>query len=126
MSFKTRAGFVNEGTYTPDSLFAGDFPVRTREVALTAGENLKRGALLGIVTADGKAKLSAAASSDGSQVPNCILAEDISAIVDTQVVVYISGDFNDAALTYGAGHSVTSVYAGLRDLNIYLHLPVGA
>lgn len=121
------AGFSNEGNFTPDSLHAGDFPIRTRKVTLVSGQNLTRGALLGIITTGGKYTLSASASSDGSQTPKAILAEDTDASGgDKQCVVYISGDFNQDAVTLGTGHTVASVLEGLRDLNIYLTKPVSA
>lgn len=125
MSLTKNAGFSAEGTFTPDDLHAGDFPIRTRKVTLASGQNLVRGALLGIITASGKATLSASASADGSQTPNCILCEDVDASDgDTDAMVYIAGDFNQDAITFGTGHTAASVREGLRNLNIYLHAPV--
>jgi hypothetical protein len=124
---KTRAGFTDEGTYTPDSLHAGDFPIRTAKVTVITGQNLVRGALLGKITASGKVNLSLSAAGDGSQTPYAILAEDIDATAeDKEAVAYISGDFNADAITYGAGHTADSVKDGLRDVNIYLHTPISA
>lgn len=122
---KTRASFGNEGTYTPDSLHAGDFPIRTRKVTIITGQNLVRGAVLGKITASSKYNLSASAAADGSQTPTAILAEDVDATTaDKEAVAYISGDFNATALTLGAGHTVASITEGLRDQNIYLHTPI--
>lgn len=123
----TRAGFSQEGAYTPDSLHAGDFPIRTRKVTLVSGQNLQRGALLGIITTGGKYTLSLSASSDGSQTPKAILAEDVDASGgDKDAVVYIAGDFNETAITYGTAHTADTVREGLRDQNIYLHKPIDA
>jgi hypothetical protein len=114
-------------SYTPDRLHAGDFPIRTLDVTIASGQNLVRGALLGKITASGKYVLSLAAAADGSQTPVAILAEDVDATGgDKSGIVYISGDFNENAITYGTGHTADSVRAGLRDLNIYLHKPVSA
>lgn len=44
------AGFQTEGTFVPDSLRAGDFPVRGRKVTILSGQNLARGALIGAIT----------------------------------------------------------------------------
>jgi hypothetical protein len=127
MSFKTQAGFQSEGSFTPDNLHAGDYPIHGLKVTLVTGQNLTRGALLGVITASGKFTLSASAAADGSQTPNAILAEDVDASAgDKDAMVYISGDFNQDALTYGAGHTAASVREGLRNLNIYLHAPVSA
>lgn len=124
---KTRAGFASEGSYTPDSLHAGDFPIRTEKVTVITGQNLVRGALLGKITASGKVNLSLSAAVDGSQTPYAVLAEDIDATAeDKEAVAYISGDFNADAITYGAAHTAASVKDGLRDKNIYLHTPISA
>lgn len=123
----TRASFGTEGTYTPDSLHAGDFPIRTRKVTIITGQNVVRGAVLGRITASGKYNLSLSAAGDGSQTPIAILAEDVDATAaDKEAVVYISGDFNSTALTLGTAHTVASITEGLRDLNIYLHTPIDA
>jgi hypothetical protein len=127
---KTKASFTNaEGTFVPDNLHAGDFPIRTRKVtiALGAGQNLVRGAVLGKITASGKYILSLSAAADGSQIPAAILAEDTNAVAaDQEAVAYISGDFNENALTIGAAHTIASIKDTLRDANIYLHKPVSA
>ena len=49
------AGLTAEGTYTPDSLIAGDLPIRTRKLSLASGQNVVRGAVLGLLTAAGTA-----------------------------------------------------------------------
>lgn len=127
MNAQTQAVFSQEGVFTPDSLHAGDFPIRTRKLTLVSGQNLTRGALLGIITASGKATLALSASADGSETPNCILAEDTDASAgDKDCIVYISGDFNSNAMTFGAGITADSAREGLRDLNIYLTSAVTA
>ena len=123
----TRAGFSAEGTYTPDALIAGDFPIRTLKVTISSGQNLQRGALLGKITSGGEYILSLSAASDGSQTPVAILAEDVDATGgDAEGIVYVAGDFNQDAITYGASHTAASVRDGLRNLGIYLHAPVSA
>ena len=117
----TAAGFTNQGSYTPDNLIAGEYPRVARVVTIASGVNLAQGALLGKITASGKFKLSASAATDGSEVPDAILAEVANATAaDVQAVVYFSGEFNESALSLGAGHTLASVKAGLRDRNIYL------
>jgi hypothetical protein len=117
----TAEGFTNQGSYTPDNLIAGEYPRVARVVTIASGVNLAQGALLGKITASGKFKLSASAATDGSEVPDAILAEAANATAtDVQAVVYFSGEFNESALSLGAGHTLASVKAGLRDRNIYL------
>ena len=118
----TRAeGFTNQGDYTPDNLLAGEYPRIERLVTIAAGADLAKGAVLGRITASGKFKLSASASSDGSQAPDAILAEKASAAgADVQAVVYFSGEFNENALTLGAGHTLDAVRLTLKAKSIYL------
>jgi len=97
-----------------------------RKVLLAAGQNLLRGALLGRVTATGAYVLSAAAASDGSQAPVAVLVHDTDATAAaTETLIYERGDFNVAAMTFGAGHSIDSTRDALRDGGIYLIKPYG-
>lgn len=124
---QTRARFATEGTYTPDNLIVGDLPVRTRKVTLVSGQNVVRGAVLGIITTGGKYTLSLSAAGDGSNTPRAIAAEDVDASGgDKDIVVYISGDFNETRLTFGTAHTADSTREGLRGLGIFLHKPVAA
>jgi hypothetical protein len=118
----TRAeGFTNQGEYKPDNLLAGEYPRIERLVTIAAGADLAKGAVLGRITASGKFKLSASASSDGSQAPDAILAEKASAAgADVQAVVYFSGEFNENALILGVGHTLDAVRLTLKAKSIYL------
>ena len=89
------AGFKDQGAYVPDNLLAGEYPRVARLVTIAAGEELRKGSVLGRATADGKFKLSAAESQDGSEHPDAILAENAPAKgQEVQAVVYFSGEFN--------------------------------
>ena len=127
MPTNLQPAFTNAGTHVHDNLIGGDVvPAVTESIVLDTG-NLTRGAVLGRITATGKYVLSASAASDGSQVPVAILAEDANATsADVVTVAYLSGEFNTVALTLGAGHSVASISAGMRDLNIYLKTNLAA
>lgn len=116
------ANFKTEGTYTPDSLLAGNAHLLVaRKVTVLSGQVLPRGAVLGIITAGGKAILSLAAASDGSQTPDLILAEDVDATgADATALAYERGDFNARAITLGTGHTVASIREGLRAKGIAL------
>ncbi|TWA75639.1 bacteriophage lambda head decoration protein D [Azospirillum brasilense] len=118
---------VRAETYVPDQLIAGRFPLVTDTVTLAAGQNLPRGAVLGVITATGKFKLSAAASTDGSQTPTAILVDGVNATNgDTLAGVYLTGEFNQRAVTFGAGHSVSSTKEALRLREIFLKSSVSA
>ncbi len=99
----------------------------SRKGTLASGQVLARGALLGRITASGKLVLSTAAATDGSQAPVAVLAHDTDAsVADAETLFYERGDFNQAAMTFGAGHTPDSVRAGLRTLGITLIKPYGA
>lgn len=121
MDVNLQPKFGDAGSYTPDNLIAGTaVNVVTESIVVDTG-NLKRGALLGRITATGKYVLSLSASADGSEVPRAILAEDADATAaDVTTVGYLTGEFNTAAMTFGTGHTAASVKDGLRDLGIFL------
>ncbi|MFA6020867.1 MAG: head decoration protein [Rhodospirillales bacterium] len=118
---------VSADALVPDSLLAGDFDIVSGSVTLISGQNLARGSVLGIITASNKATLSLAASADGSQVPNCILADDVDASGgDAVAPIYKTGEFNEAALTIGTGHTAASIRETLRGNSIFLKSVMGA
>jgi len=117
----TAQGLTSQGSYSPDNLIAGEFPRVARKITVATGANLVAGAVLGKITASGKYLLSASAAVDGSQTPDAVLAEDAAAAsADVQAAAYFSGEFNELALTFGAGHTADSTRAGLRDQSIFL------
>lgn len=108
-------------TFTPDRLVVGDHPLITRSGTLLSGQNLTRGALLGRITTGGKLTLSLSASSDGSQTPVAILAEDCDAsAADKACLFYEAGEFDQAAMTFGASHTADTVRDALAARSIYL------
>jgi Bacteriophage lambda head decoration protein D len=115
-------------TYTPDNLIAGETSLVSDAVTVASSAALTRGAVLGKITASGKLILSASAAVDGSQTPYAVLAEDCDASSGdvTNVAVYIKGELNENALSFGAGHDATTVKAPLRDIGIYIKTSVGA
>lgn len=115
-------GLTSQGDENPDNLLAGDFDRETRTVTIVSGTAaLTRGAVLGRVTASGKYNLSLAAAGDGSEVPEAILAEDADAsAADVEAPVYLTGTFNEDAITIGTGHTADSIRQGLRDKGIFL------
>lgn len=112
------------GTYTPDKLLAGDYPMVREEVTILSGQNLVRGAVLGKVTASGKYILCDTGASDGSQVPSRILLEDVDASGGDLVgIAAQTGEFNEDALTYGGTDTADDVRAALADAGIFLKAP---
>ena len=64
---------------------------------------------------------------DGSQVPDGGLVEAVDASAgDAECLIYTRGDFNETAMTFGAGHTADTVREGLRDKCIFLSKAQGA
>jgi hypothetical protein len=119
-------GITKEGSIDWDRLLGGDeLPFLTTTVTVLKGQNLKRGSVLGLITTTGKdkgkAKLTAKASTDGSQNPRYILVTDLNASgEDLTGVVYKMGIFNENYLTFGASTKVSDMELALEDRNIHL------
>lgn len=114
-------GSFSSTTFTPDGLLAGEMPIKSEGITLLSGQNLARGAVLGKITASGKYTLSVAAAVDGSQTPDCVLAEATDAsLADKATVAYFAGGFDSSKLTLGAGHTAASIKEGLRAKDIHL------
>lgn len=116
------SGVTSLGTLTPDNLQAGEFPVVTRKRTIASGAGvLIRGTVLGRITASGKFVKSLSAAVDGSQTPREILLQDVDATAaDKEAITALTGEFNVAALTIGAGHTAASIRDGLQDLSIFI------
>jgi hypothetical protein len=116
-----RATF-SSASYSPVEIIGGnaDLLVSTK-VTLAAGQNLTAGAVLGRITTGGQFTLSASAASNGSQVPDAILAHDTNTTAGAaEALVYTRGDFIANNLTFGAGHTAASTREGLRAKGIIL------
>lgn len=113
---------ISAQSYNPDQLIAGRVPQVTETVTIVSGQGvLKRGTVLGLVTASGKYIKSLSAASDGSQNPSAILADDIDATSgDVKAGVYFTGEFNGNALILGASWTVATAKAALRGVGIYI------
>lgn len=126
MSYSAVAKRTTE-TFTPDALLLSAANVRTKKRTLLSGQNLARGAVLGIITTGDRMTLSASAAVDGSQVPRYILVEAVNATAgDAECIVYETGEFNGAALVLGAGHTLATIEQGLRGNGIYFQTIQGA
>lgn len=71
------------------------------------------------IAAVDKYALSLAAALDGSQTPAAVLAVDCDASAgDKSTTAYFGGEFNAAKMTFGTGHTATSVEAAFRKANV--------
>ena len=114
----------------PDQLIAGPFPEVTLDNSPVIAQSaaLKRGSVLGVITASGKYLLSASAASDGSQNPAAILLDDVdaSAADVTGAAVAITGEFNARKLILGTGTTLAAAIAALRTHSIFVKQSVSA
>ena len=118
---------VSAEAYIPDQLIAGNLKLVTTNITLTGSAALKRGSVLGLITASGKYQLAASAASDGSQTPVAILVADADATGgDVTAAIYQMGEFNGAALTLGTGITLAAATAALAANNIYIKSAVSA
>lgn len=113
-------GSVNAG-----SAFAGPvgFTISDGSTDFVAGDAFD----ITVAAGSGKYKRAVAAATDGSQRPVGILVMDTDAsLADAVTSMFRTGEFNEAALNFGAGHDADSVRAALEALQIYLRDVVAA
>ncbi|WP_438449407.1 head decoration protein [Gorillibacterium sp. sgz5001074] len=107
-----------------DNLF-GSMPghdIHVKSVTLKSGQGvLKRGTVIGIITATKKGVTVNKANADGSQTADSILTDDADTTAgDVVVTAYASGTFNRAALTFGGTDTAADHETRLRELGIFL------
>lgn len=124
----TAQGVTAQTALSPDALFAGsDMPRIKRVVTILTGAVHVRGEVLGQITASGKYILALSAAVDGSDAPKAILAQDIDTTGGDQLAqVYLTGEFNQDALTFGAGTTIANSLNALRAFCIFLKKVVAA
>lgn len=115
------AGIQDLGSFKPDNLIASGADLHVGNVTLSAGQTLKRGAILGKNTASGECKIIANGASDGTEKIYAILADNVVTEGKTAVAeAYLSGAFHIDALTAGDGVDVGKLVDEARVLNIYI------
>jgi hypothetical protein len=115
--------YTTLGTFTPDNLIAGsEIPLLTKAITLQGDQGIiKRGTVLGIITATGLAVPVNNAAVDGSQNADCILAVDVDTTGGAVVAeAYRSGHFNRKALIFGGDDTAADHETKLRELGIFL------
>ncbi len=108
-------------TYVPEQLSAGAFPVMIDTAVIAAGQNLKRGAVLGQVQASGEYVLCATTATDGSEVPTAILDQATDASLGAQVApIRLTGEVLANQLTLGEGLTPAQAKTALRTLCLFV------
>lgn len=114
--------FDPKGRVLGDVAVAATFADQIKFVIADGGTDFIVGDIFTITIAAGSLKLkkSLAAAVDGSQYPDSILVADGDATSgDVDCETYLAGEFNSAAMTFGAGHTAASTRDALRALGIY-------
>lgn len=111
------SGLTAQGTFSPDNLIAGGFPIHTKPGVILSGSGaLKRGTVLEVSGTAGKFR---AVTVDANA--KYILAEDVDATsADKTTVFYVTGTFNESDVTLGSGATLAGVRAALEPLSIFL------
>ena len=127
MKREVQSNMIDTHTYIPDNLIAGSqMPIVDDKGTILAGQNLKRGALLGRVDANGKLKLVDSTASDGSQEVYAVLVEDTNSTDgDIETVVYLTGEFNEDAVSFSNSDTVEKHRKSARKVGIFLKPVMG-
>lgn len=113
---------VTNHSVTYDNLVAGAvMPVVSDTIVLSAGRVYERGAVLGLVTATGKAVMVDSTKSDGSEKPYAVLAQTIDAtLTDVSAPIYLTGEFSAAALKFGGADTAGTHKTAMRQLSLFI------
>lgn len=108
-----------------DNLIADTKPaIITKGIKLLKDNGVfARGTVLGKITASKVCVAVDKSKVDGSEVPYCILTDDVDttgATVDVTTTGYLSGSFQESNLIFGGTDTADDHRAALRDKNIYL------
>ena len=119
--------YTVSGTFVQDNLIAGqEVDLLTAGITLAKNQGvIKRGTVLGIITASGLAQIVDSTKADGTQNPNCVLADDVdtgsgAATADFPATAYVQGLFNSKALIFGGTDTADKHETELRRLGIFL------
>ncbi|VVE06752.1 head decoration protein [Pandoraea sputorum] len=122
----TQVPSITAQTFIPDQLIAGPKQIVTRNGTLTGGPFV-RGTVLGKITDSGKYTIALSASTDGSQTPTAVLADNADgSAADVVAGVFLEGEFNSNAVTLGTGITLAAAQDALRPLGIHLKSSVSA
>lgn len=110
------------GTYQFDNLQTSEIEVTEGATVVSGAGALKRGSVLGKITASGKLTLvNSAGTDDGRRKPYAVLLEDVDATsADKAAPVALAGQFNAAALIFGGSDTVATHKEAMRDVGLFV------
>ncbi|MDP8798312.1 head decoration protein [Serratia marcescens] len=112
---------MKSSLFVPDQLVSGPLQLVTDSVTIGVSGVLKRGTVLGVVTATGAYIPSKKGATDGSEKPSAILIDNVDTTTTVQTGgVYLMGEFNQNRLIFDASWTVAELKAQFRPLAIFL------
>lgn len=112
---------MQSSLFVPDQLIAGTLQLVTDTVTVDAGNVLKRGTVLGMITDTGHYIACVKTAADGSQTPLAILVDDVDTTdAEQQAGVYLMGEFNQNRVTIDGSWSMAEMKTALRPMAIFL------
>lgn len=115
-----KLGITTIGRFDYGPLIAGDFPKAAFVVTLKAGQDYKRGSVLGFADATGQCSLVESGKSDGTQTPYAVLAEDVDAKDDDAIgTAYATGEFAREFLIFGGSDTYATHERAARNVCMF-------
>ncbi|UNK26224.1 head decoration protein [Serratia plymuthica] len=112
---------MKSSLFVPDQLVSGPLQLVTDSVTIGVSGALKRGTVLGVVTATGAYIPSKKDATDGSENPSAILVDNVDTTTTAQTGgVYLMGEFNQHRLIFDATWTIAELKAQFRPLAIFL------
>ncbi|HGM7000507.1 head decoration protein [Serratia marcescens] len=112
---------MKSSLFVPDQLVSGPLQLVTDSVTIGISGVLKRGTVLGVVTATGAYIPSKKDATDGSEKPSAILVDNVDTTTTAQTGgVYLMGEFNQHRLIFDATWTIAELKAQLRPQAIFL------
>lgn len=114
---------MTSDVFIPDQLISGPLQVVTDGLATIAkaAAALKRGTIMGKVTATGAYIKCVKTASDGSQIPVAILVDDIdTTAADKRGGVYLMGEFNERSIIFDASWTLEGLRTAMRSVSIFI------
>ncbi len=112
---------MKSSLFVPDQLVSGPLQLVTDSVTIGVSGALKRGTVLGMVTATGAYIPSKKDATDGSEKPSAILVDNVDTTTTAQTGgVYLMGEFNQHRLIFDATWTIAELKVQFRPLAIFL------
>ncbi|MCD5324769.1 MULTISPECIES: head decoration protein [Pontibacillus] len=115
--------YTKTDEYSPDRLIAGNqIPLIAEGITLSADQGvLKRGTVIGVVTASGEGVLVDKSKTDGSEKAYAVLAETVDTTGEVKVTPgYITGLFNVNELAFADEDAIDDHKITMRERGLYV------